>query len=379
MYMPAQKYWGNRPWTIDFRAKKIPLPQSVDIAVIGGGFSGLAAAAWLKHLDPEKSVALFEAGSVGHGSSGHTGGVALAESAVGDLPGLGDVLAGYQNILRTLRVHGEVSLPGCYEIGRSTALQRSPIRWNDSGELHAVKEVPGGTINPGKVLSGLGRAGEERGVLIFEETSVDAVEFGEPLEIRTPRGAVRALRVLFATNAFSLELSGLADRAESTFTLAVATEPLSSSVLEAIGLGERKPFYTVDLPYLWGRPLGDALIFGSGLVYFDDWRELEELDIRNGEAAGMFERLETRIRGFHPMLREVKFSHRWGGPICIAEDWAPVFERHRDSEKAIVLGAFSGHGVAQSVYLGAWAAEALLNRRALPNWQRKAGSKSALH
>src|SRR5271163_112835 len=121
MYMPAQKYCGNRPWTVDFRAKQQSLPQSVDIAVIGGGFSGLAAAAWLKHLDPPKSVALFEAGSIGHGSSGRTGGVALAESAVGDLPGLGDVLAGYQNILRILRVDGEVSLPGCYEIGRSQA------------------------------------------------------------------------------------------------------------------------------------------------------------------------------------------------------------------------------------------------------------------
>src|SRR5271169_1914984 len=224
MYMPAQKYWGNRPWTLDFRAKQQVLPQSVDIAVIGGGFSGLASAAWLKHLDPGKSVALLEAGSIGHGSSGHTGGVALAESAVGDLPGLGDVLAGYQNILRTLRVDGDVSLPGCYEIGRSKALRESPIRWNDSGELHAVKEVPGGTINPGKVLSGLGRAGEKSGVLIFEETPVDVVEFTVPLEIRTARGTVHAQKVLFATNAFSLELSGLADRAESTFTLAVATE-----------------------------------------------------------------------------------------------------------------------------------------------------------
>jgi glycine/D-amino acid oxidase-like deaminating enzyme len=377
--MPGQKYWGNRPWIIDFRAKQQTLPPSVDVAVIGGGFSGLAAAAWLKHLDHEKSVALFEAGSIGHGSSGHTGGVALAESAVGDLPGLGDVLAEYRNILHALQVHGDVALPGCYEIGRSKALQHSPIRWNDSGELHAVKEVPGGTINPGKVLSGLGRAAEGSGALIFEDTPVDAVEFTDPLELRTRRGSLRAQKVLYATNAFSLELSGLADRAESTFTLAVATEPLASSVLEAIGLGERKPFYTVDLPYLWGRPLGDALIFGSGLVHFDDWRELEELDIRQGEAAAMFERLEKRIRGFHPLLREVKFPNRWGGPICIGEDWAPVFEHHRDSKNAIVLGAFSGHGVAQSVYLGAWAAEALLNRRALPGWKQKADSKSAQH
>jgi len=45
-----------------------------------------------------------------------------------------------------------------------------------------------------------------------------------------------------------------------------------------------------------------------------------------------------------------------------------VFERHRKSKNAIVLGGFSGHGVALSVYLGAWAAEALLGKRELPDW-----------
>jgi|ERR1700730_2853812 len=375
--MALNKYWGNRPWTIDFRAKRQALPQSVDVAVIGGGFAGLAAACWLKHLDPAKSVALFETGSIGHGASGHTGGVALAESAAGNLPGLGDVLAGYENILSTLQVEGELSLPGCYELGRSRPLPHSPLSWNDSGELRVVKEVPGGIINPGKVLGGLARAAEGSGVLIFENSAVENAVFTSPLELQTPLGPIRPQKVLFATNAFSLELSGLAERAESTFTLAVATESVPGSVLEAIGVGERKPFYTVDLPYLWGRPLGNALIFGSGLVHFRNWRELEELDIRVGEAATMFALLENRIRGLHPALRDVKFSHRWGGPICIAEEWTPVFEHHHNSENALVLGGFSGHGVAQSVYLGAWAAEVLLNRRALPDWKKKANSKSA--
>jgi glycine/D-amino acid oxidase-like deaminating enzyme len=67
-------------------------------------------------------------------------------------------------------------------------------------------------------------------------------------------------------------------------------------------------------------------------------------------------------------LQNVKFTHRWGGPICISEDWNPIFRRHVKSEDAIVLGGFSGHGVALSVYLGAWAAEALLGKRALPDW-----------
>jgi glycine/D-amino acid oxidase-like deaminating enzyme len=64
-------------------------------------------------------------------------------------------------------------------------------------------------------------------------------------------------------------------------------------------------------------------------------------------------------------------SHRWGGPILIADKWQPVFRRHAEYRDVIVLGAYSGHGVALSVYLGAWAAEAMLGKKDLPQWATK--------
>jgi glycine/D-amino acid oxidase-like deaminating enzyme len=363
------KNWGNRPWKVEFRAEPGELPAKVEYAVVGGGFSGLAAAAWLKKLAPEKSVALLEAEEFGAGASGHTGGMALAETAAGDLPGLGDVLAGYKKILRELEVDGDLTLPGVYELGRRDALAGTPIRWKDSGDLCAVKGVEGGTINPGKVVGGLARAGARNGALLYENAGVERAEFAEEVRLETKRGSLCAKKVLFATNAYSLEMTGLQERAESTFTLAAMTSELSEEVFEEIGLGEGKPFYTVDLPYLWGRPLDRALIFGCGLVHVKNWRELQELDIERGEAPEMFARLEKRVNGLHPALQGVKFTHRWGGPICISDEVKPVFEQHPESGKAIVLGAFSGHGVAQSVYLGAWAAEAMLGRRELPEWR----------
>ena len=367
--MTGKKNWGKRPWTVEFRATPQPLPATVDFAVVGGGFTGLATAAWLKHLAPEKSVALFEAEQFGSGASGYTGGVALAESAVGDLPGLGDVLGGYQRILRELEVDGEVSLPGAYELGRSEPLENTPIRWRDSGDLCAVKEVPGGTINPGRVVSGLARAAERAGVMLFENCGVEDAIFAGRVELQTKYGKVQAGKVLFATNAFALEMTGLQERAGSAFTLAVATESLTGAQLREIGLADGKPFYTVDLPYLWGRRLGaKQVIFGSGLVFVQDWREFGALDIARGEAAELFATLEKRVKRLHPALKGVEITHRWGGPICIAEGWKPVFELHPASENAIVLGAYSGHGVAQSVYLGTGAAEALLGKRALPKW-----------
>jgi len=365
--------WGAPPWTIDFRPEPRALPPEVDFAVVGGGFTGLAAAAWLRHLAPENTVALLEMGAIGAGSSGRTGGLALAETSAGDLPGLGDVLGGFSATLRDLGVDCDLSLPGAWELARPHPLPGplpdSPISWNDSGDLRAVNEVPGGTIDPGKMVSGLARAAQELGALIFERARVENIAFGEPLRLEAVGRELRARGILLASNAQSLELSGLADRAQPKFALAAATEPLTEAQLAELGLASGKPFYTIEAPYLWGRLLASGgIVFGSGLVHLNDWRELAALDVTTGSPAEMFTRLERRVRGMHPALRTVEFTHRWGGPILVGEGWRPVFRRHPYSERTLVLGAYSGHGVALSVYLGRWAAEVLLGRRELPAW-----------
>jgi glycine/D-amino acid oxidase-like deaminating enzyme len=362
--------WGQPPWTIDFRPSHASLPEKTDFAVVGGGFTGLAAAAQLRRMAPEKSVALFESASIGAGASGHSGAVVLAESAVGDLPGLGDVLAGYSKILRELQVDGDLALPGVWEVGRSATLPDSPISWSDSGNLRAVREVPGGSVDPGRVVSGLARAAEKAGAQIFEHSAVESIDFEkQQARLRVSGKIVSAEAVLIATNAMSLELAGLAGRAQPKFTLAIATESLRSAQLQALGLGDGKPFYTIDFPYLWGRLLRTGgVVFGAGLVHMEDWRELQIVDIEKGEAAKVIARLEGRVRALHPVLQDVRFTHRWGGPILVANAWRPVFSRHPQSPRSIVLGAFSGHGVAQSVYLGSWAAETLCGRRELPQW-----------
>jgi glycine/D-amino acid oxidase-like deaminating enzyme len=363
-------HWGEPPWTIDFRPEPRALPAEVDYAVVGGGFTGLAAAAWLRHVAPEKTVALLEMRAIGAGSSGRTGGLALAETAAGDLPGLGDVLAGFSRTLRDLGVECDLALPGAWELARRNPLPHSPISWNDSGNLRAVNEVPGGTIDPGKMISGLARAAAERGAIICEQTRVEDVAFGEPLRIAVAGRELRARGVLFASNAQSLELSGLADSTEPKFTLAAATTPFNTAQLVELGLDSGKPFYTVELPYLWGRLLPDGgIIFGgAGWTELADWRELEAMDVGAAETLETFARFERRVRGMHPVLRAAEFTHRWGGPVLVGEGWRPIFRRHARSPRALVLGAYSGHGVALSVYLGRWAAEVLLGRRELPRW-----------
>jgi glycine/D-amino acid oxidase-like deaminating enzyme len=405
--------WGAPPWTVDFRPAPCALPDQVDFAIVGAGFSGLSAAAWLRRLAPSRSVLVLDSASLGDGASGRTGGMALADTAAGPLPGLGDVLAGYKKILRALRIDSRLALPGVWELGRSVPSanlsrpslessgptgKHSPISWSDSGELKVVRRVPGGTVDPGKVLAGLARAAENAGAQIVEYAEVRSLDFSSPLCLQVRRSLrgrlhqkeIRAGQVLLATNALSLELSGLQAAAAPKLTLALATAPLSAAQLKAIGLASRRPFYTIDFPYLWGRLLdSNGIIFGSGLVpayvgppsgfplgdisMKNTKHNLRRYDVRRGQAAARLRVLADRVRHLHPALANVRFTHRWAGPILLTEGMRPLFgwltaKGHPRSKQAILLAGFNGHGVALSVYLGQWVAQALLNRRPLPRW-----------
>ena len=395
--------WGSPPWNISFTPQRHKLPAHVDFAVIGGGFTGLAAATWLRILAPDNSVAVFEAARIGAGASGRTGGMVLAETAAGNQPGLGDVLAGFRAILEKMRVRCDLELSGAWEIARQPSSgqaghTQSPVAWNDSGILRVVNEVPGGTLDPGKLVTGLARAAQRHGAQIHENHRVQNVSWSATpeLHLTTSRGAaqkISAAKILFASNALSLPQSGLADM-HPRLTLAVLTRPISEKALAAIGLAERKPFYTVDFPYLWGRVRTDlSIVWGAGLVQSLDADDLERVDITAEDSAAAFDRLENRICHLHPELERIKFARRWGGPILFRDSWKPVFDWHPQSvatgfggtsrgatgrasnvtshdvsRNAIVLGAYAGHGVALSSYLGTWAAEVLLGRRKLPQW-----------
>lgn len=395
--------WGTPPWTIDFRPASRRIPERVDFAVVGAGFAGLSAAAWLARLAPGKSVIVLESESIGNGASGRTGGMVLDQSAAGPLHDLGDVLTGYQKILAALKVDAALALPGAWELARRKPLPDSPICWNDSGTLAAVAKVPGGSVNPGKVVSGLARAAEKAGAQVIEHAEVLEIAAREnskgsssapvKLRVRTriarreKQLAVLAENLLLATNAGSLALSGLAWAAEAKLTFALATEPLTPGQIHALGLASRQPFYTVDFPYLWGRLLeSNAVVFGAGLLPRPTghnspfsrpfsthgakrgFGDLLRFDVRQGAARECFARLESRVNALHPALRDVRITHRWGGPILFTRDFKPVFRHHPRNKNVLILGGFCGHGVALSVYLGHRAAEVMLGLRSLPHW-----------
>jgi glycine/D-amino acid oxidase-like deaminating enzyme len=387
--MPGKKsrqFWGEPPWQIRFQPRNSnrQAPRVADFVVIGGGFTGLAAAARLRRVSPQQSVVVLEASCVGGGASGRTGGMALSETAAGRQPGLGDVLAGLRNTLETHEIKCDLDLRGAWEIARNDdgrkAETGSPIEWQDTGTLRVVNEVPGGTLDPGKLVSGLAHAADRAGARILENHRVLGIRWRAAPEIEfaagdRQRAKITAGKIIFATNALSLANSGLQSGMHPRLTLAVLSAPITKKLLEEIGLGSRKPFYTTDFPYLWGRVRRDrSIVWGAGLVHSPDSNDLEAVDITDAEPARMFAQLEGRVRHLHPALAKIKFTHRWGGPILFRDSWKPVFDWHPRSgseNNAIVAGAYAGHGVALSSYLGEWAADVLAGEgRSLPPWGR---------
>src|SRR5258708_29379338 len=101
---PKKPNWGKTPWNISFRAGARRLPDHANFVVVGGGFTGLAAAAWLSRMAPGKSVLLLEAGPVGNGASGRTGGVGVAQTAARDIPGPGHVVRWFPDIFEKIHM-----------------------------------------------------------------------------------------------------------------------------------------------------------------------------------------------------------------------------------------------------------------------------------
>jgi glycine/D-amino acid oxidase-like deaminating enzyme len=343
----------------------------LDVAVVGAGFTGLATAHYVLQRFPALRVAVFEARQVGAGASGRTGGLVLEDTAVGALPGVENCVATLHELVGTQGIACDLDLGGCWEIGRHKAHPRSPIRWDDSGTLQVVNFIPGGAFDPRKFLAGLAARVEQAGGHIFEQAAVTGMDTAvrQGIQLKVAGRSVFAERVVFATNAFCLLILGLQDWAGGVHTIAVATAPLTEAAFDAIGWVSRTPFYTLDLPYLWGRVTADGrAVVGAGLV---GRGEVENARVDGVEASRLFDGLERRIRGLHPTLSQVRITHRWMGPLCFTTDSKPVIASLDDECRVLVATGFGGHGVALSARVGKLLAAVLAGQNVLPSWSHR--------
>jgi glycine/D-amino acid oxidase-like deaminating enzyme len=231
-----------------------------------------------------------------------------------------------------------------------------------------VNAIPGGAFDPRKFLAGLAQVVQHAGGLLFEQAPVTGLTMETRGSVRlvVAGKAVCAEHVVFATNPFCLSLLGLQGWAGGVHTVAVATEPLPDAVFDAIGWTTRTPFYTLDLPYLWGRATADGrAVIGAGTTGRDN---IENARVDAPDAVRLFEGLERRIPGLHPALRNVRFTHRWMGPLCTTNDSKPIITSTDDTGRVLIATGYRGHGVALSVRVGKLLADVLAGKGSLPAW-----------
>jgi gamma-glutamylputrescine oxidase len=369
-------HWGRPPWRVDATPPATALPARCDVAVVGGGFTGLSAAYHLARRGAR--VVVLEASLLGAGASGRTGGIVLEGTAVGPLEGVEHCLDALAGVVAEAEIDCDLGLPGCWELVHRDAPGALRPFWRDGAAWMCIEDtVPGGTVDPGGLVSGLARAALRAGATILEHATVLAVEPGRPARLRVNAGSLVADSVFVALNAYASTLITLPVRLTPALTLAVCTEALEPSVIAALGLPGGSPFYTLDLPYLWGRALRDGrVVLGAGLVT-NDAGDVVRLALDGAEGAACLARLEARIATFHPALAGVSLRQRWGGPIAFTQNRTPVLSRLPGASNVIVSAGCAGHGVALGVRVGQLVAGAFTDGSELPGWGALPGAPRA--
>ncbi len=294
----------------------------------------------------------------------------LEGTAVGPLEQVDTCLRELQHLVMAEHIDCGLRLTGCWEIGHGTAAGKRTLPWNDWGHpIYIAKNISGGVVEPARLLSGLLARAARLGVAIREKTPVKRVMAQPRPALEVAGDTIHPEFIVVAVNAWLGEiLPAHSRRLRTSLTFACATQRLDDSTLAALGLSEGVPFYTSDLPYLWGRTHSDGrVIFGSGLV-FGSPRMLEETDIGTGDARASLRQLQDRVRRLHPQLGKVAFSASWGGPIAFAPDAVPFVGRLPGCRNIIAAGAYAGHGVALSVRVGQLIARAIAENAELPSW-----------
>ncbi len=359
--------WGTPPWRVDFAPPPSPPPARCDVAVVGGGFMGLSAAYHLARRGAR--VALLEATTLGAGASGRTGGIALEGTAAGPLDGVEHCLDALAAVVEEAGIDCDLQLPGCRELEHHSRPDAARPFWRDGATwLDVADIVPGGTVDPGALVGGLGRAAAATGATIHEHAAVHALEAGTPVRVRAAARTVLADHVVVALNAYTTMLLDLPVRLDAVLTLGVCTAPLDPAAISALGLSDGVPFYTVDLPYLWGRIVRDGrLVLGAGLVTPGDGG-VSDLVLAGPNGRAALARLEARLPGFHPALAGVALREHWGGPIAFPPSRAPILGHLPGMPRVVVGGGCSGHGIAFGVRAGQLIADAIVEGRPLPAW-----------
>lgn len=366
---------------------------TVDVAIVGGGFTGLSTALHIKERQPGLRVAVLEAGAVGWGASGRNAGFSMTlfgislgltimrwgeqrareadeymvravEYTENQIDRLG-IDCNYERtgLLQVAANRGQLKLQQ-HEFKLASKAGLHETRWLDRDETQALVGSPlyvgarfdplCALLQPARLVRGLAKAAKAAGVTIYEGTPVTAVHPGPNVRLDTPGGCVTAGKVVLATNAYAAWHKRLRRLQVPMHTYIVLTEPLSDLQLEAIGWRQRVGIEDGRnlLHYYRLTPDNRILMGGHDAIYYYGNRTGVDRHRRLQRA------LQRTVRETFPALGDVTFTHHWGGPISATLDLVPAIG-HIGPNIVYSLGCM-GHGVALTQLNGRTVADLVL-------------------
>jgi len=365
-----------------------PLPEHVDVAVIGAGFTGLSAARTLARQGA--TVAVLEAETVGWGASSRNGGMVLTGLKLG----VNKLISMYgrertqrmyaaslqsidcvEQIVREENIDCDFARCGHLEVACKQkhfddyarqveviarefnhtlrVVQRHELGTEIGSDIYyggMVDEVSAG-VNPARYVAGLARAAERAGASIFEGTRVEGLE-REPRQgtagwrVKTSRGGLWARDVFVGTSGYTGAVTpNLQKKIIPIGSYIIATEVLPEALAQELSPRNRMIYDSKNYLYYYRLTPDRRMLFGGRAAFFPE----TEGTIR--ESAGL---LREGMVGVYPQLRDAKVEYVWGGTLDFAFDIMP----HAGQLDGIYFAVgYAGHGVAMATYQGQKMAE----------------------
>ncbi len=352
--------------------------QSVDIAIVGGGFAGCSAA--LAAAERGASVALLEARTLGWGASGRNGGQVIPglkldpsemEKEYGKDAGakLAEAVGAAADVVFSLidkhaidcaprrggwiqAAHAATALATVQRRCDQWAARGAPVEKLDAGAVSRLLGTSAyvggwidrraGTVHPLSYVFGLARAAQAAGAKLHEGTpATSLVRDDNTWRILTPKGAIAARTVIVATDAYSDHLvPGLAQSMILVQSAQVVTEPLSAPLRERLMPNGICASETRQLAFYFRQSPDGRLMFGGRGAAGDN------------EQPAFTQALIAAMHRMFPETRSIPIAYRWSGQVGLTLDGIP---RIHEPQRGLLIGfGYNGRGVAMATVMGQW-------------------------
>jgi glycine/D-amino acid oxidase-like deaminating enzyme len=390
--------------------------SDVDVAILGGGYSGLWTAYYLLRKNPGLRVAVVEKEIAGFGASGRNGGwcspkfpvtATVLEQRYGREAARSLLLAMFDSVTEVGRVTEEERIDAQFRKGGYLSLARGAhqlptihatlaeyerLGLADRYRLLSAEEAAGrvrvanlngalygsecASVHPGRLVRGLARAVERLGGVIYEQTEVTGFAGGESPRLETDAGELRAKKaIVLAGEAYLTRLRKLHRALMPVYSLIVLTEPLTAEQWSRIGWqnGESIASNRLTVDYLTKTADGRILFGSRGAPYEFGSKITDRQDRHEATHA----RARAALVEWFPALEGIRFTHAWGGPLGMPRDWMPRATFDPASRIAMACG-YTGQGVSTTNLAGRILASLILEKgsalEALPLAQRRSSA-----